>query len=631
MSNVYVLDIETGATNEAMSDYAGLEPWRVRQGNAKIDSIAVIAPDGNLSQIVNDHQDDQRWAEEVRKLIASLKGKQVWAHNALFDIAWIIATLQPDKTGNIPSEVNDVEWHDSMLLSRWLTNGQKAEYMHFSLSLANSCKTFLKGDPDLEDFLDVKAENVTAGQDDAYWERRGMLDVIMTQKLVRFLKPKMAKSQIGGFKLESNCLIPVANSWLLGLRIDLKQLAVIDKEYNDKIDDICKELGISRGVLTSPKQKAALLYDKMGLPVTERTKTGAPCTGKDVLLVLAYNLRQKGDDEHAQFIERMLEASTCATLLSKYVKTTKKALEHTGDGCIYGAPRLFGTYTGRMTYSNATLKKYKTGIALHQIPRKADGVRKMLLPPVGFKLYEADASGQESRLMAIRSKDDTMISIFSQDLNFHSMTGASIIGKDYFDFEELREKEHGSGYHTEQRQLGKLTNLSCNYRISGPTLAKKAYVTYDTYMTNNTGSFLVSTFARSYPGVPDYWKDVIVESRAKGYTEAFGGRRFKLSEWARKRWMTESSAINMPIQGAGASMKEIALHEMHKQVPEAMFLLDLHDATFNVIRDDDKFDSVVNKCDKILNNIDYAPYWGFSIPIPLPYESGSGYTFGDVK
>jgi len=291
-----------------------------------------------------------------------------------------------------------------------------------------------------------------------------------------------------------------------------------------------------------------------------------------------------------------------------------------------------------MTYSNRTKKDGpKVSIALHQLPRvkgknaeAVRAIRSLLVAPEGFMVIENDASGQESRLMAIRSADPVMLEIFKRDLNFHSMTGAAIIGMDYNEFMK-NYKASPSGYYVEQRQLGKLTNLSCNYRIGGPALAKKAFPEYDTYMTDDTGRFLVNTFSRQYAGIPVYWKEVIQFAKINGYTECFGGRRYKISKWDKKnRWLSESSAINMPIQGAGASMKEIAISELKRKIPEAIFSLDLHDATFCYIPEniEQQAEGAILDC---LNNIDYEAFWGFTPSIPLPYESATGTNFGEVK
>ena len=440
----------------------------------------------------------------------------------------------------------------------------------------------------------------------------------------------MPVEQRAGFITEMADLIPIANSWIIGLRIDGAALNEAEQSLSEEFNDIIKQLAISASVISSPKQLGALLFVTWGLKAHSKTPTGTASTSKDDLKWIHYNLLKENQIDAAEKLNLLLRAKTIATLQSKYVKTTKLALDHTTDGYIYGAPRIFGTYTGRMTYSNATLRKYKTGIALHQMPRRAKQIRKFIIAPESYMIYEADASGQESRLMALKSKDRTMITIFQDDLNFHSMTGASIISMEYTEFEIARKLEDDTGYYTEQRQFGKLTNLSCNYRIGGKSLSEKAFVNYDTFMDVRTGMHLVNTFNKTYSGVPDFWDNAIEFARTTGYAEAYGGLRFKIFDWHNNRWASESSAINLPIQGSGASMKEIAILETYKKEPRAKFILDLHDASFFYIPIKDSKE-IIKNLDNILNTIDYLPYWGFTPEIPLPYESKHGNSFADVK
>lgn len=637
MRNFHTLDIETSGTKQSVMGHAGLEPWRLRQGLGKITSIAVCKPDNSVIQIEND--DSSNWLYKVKSLLSELQNQVVYAHNAVFDVAWLIAQLEPNRINPVPDLIRNIKWRDTSLFAKWLCNGQLAEDNRFSYSLANLIKTFLPNDPDTSDFLTMKEKKVYAGIDEAYWLARGHLDVIMTAKLVDFLLSKIPRDQITGLLTEFNCIVPVANSWLLGIRIDTKKLDLLQPKLLQYKKDLCAQLNISEDILSSSKKLGHLLFNEWGLPIQSKTPTGAPGCSKEDLMWLNYNLLKIDNVEYAERVKTILEAKSVATLISKYVKTTYEALSHTTDGYIYGAPRIFGTYTGRFTYSNSTKSKdfeddteskYKTGIALHQIPRKAKEIREMMLAPEGMAIYEADASGQESRLMALRSADDTMLKVFRDNLNFHSMTGASIIGMDYHEFECARAKENDSGYYTEQRQLGKLTNLSCNYRIGGKSLSEKAFVNYDTYMTVDTGNFLVNTFKRTYPGVVNYWEDVIWESKSKGYVEVFGGRRYKLSNWTSNKWGTESSAINVPIQGAGASMKEIAIVEMFFKNRDCSFALDLHDANFVYVKEDE-IETKSKELDHTLNNIDYNKYWGFTPSISLPYESKFGKSFADVK
>lgn len=633
------LDIETESLDPSMKLYAALQPWRLRQGKARITSIAVCRDDLTVDQIVNDGN-EAKWRGEMIHLLASLDSEVVYAHNALFDVAWQIAQLQPSRTGAIPEVIKRIKWRDTSLLTKWCINGQRAETIRFRYDLANLVATFLPDDPMTPFFVKMKTQGVAPGDNPEYWQKRGEMDAIMTLKLAKFLQGKLPQEQRIGFLAEQDCIVPVANSWIMGIRIDQNQLSINDKHFLRLRAEAAKKLGVDSDIFTSTKRLPDMIFGDWGLPVLSRTPKGAPQCNADTLKWLAYQMRQQDNEEMAVKLETIIEAKQAATLHSKYVKSMYEALQHTGDGYIYPAPRIFGTYTGRFTYSSSTMgrdfeedakgKKFKTSIAAHQIPRKDKMIRASLLPPEGFEIYEADASGQESRLMALRSKDEMMIQIFSKDMNFHSMTGASIIGMDYTDFERARSEEGDSGYYTEQRQLGKLTNLSCNYRIGGKALANKAYLEYDTYMTTETGIFLVNTFNRTYKGVPQYWEDVVWESKQNGFTQTFSGRRYKLTDWHTHRWITESSAINVPIQGAGADMKEIAIKETFEKVPEALFVLDLHDANFFYVPVATAAD-LHKRLDDVLNNIDYSKYWGFVPEISLPYESKRGKTFAEVK
>lgn len=633
----FTLDLETKATDPAMSDHAGLEPWRLRQGKAMITSCDVYRPDDSVLQIVN--KDPVEFKRQLIALLEELDDQVVYAHNATFDVAWLIAELQPERCGPIPDVIRRIHWRDSGLLTKWLINGQTAEFTHFSLSLANLVKTFLPEHPDTPDFLEMKAQGFKAGENEEYWLARGTADVKMTHALVTKLLPKVPSSMVIGLMTEFDCIVPIANSWITGFRINRKQLDENEVYYREMKDRIAKELGVSPAMFSSPKQLGNYLFNVLGLRPHSKTPSGNPGTSKEDLMWLEYKQRMAGNIEVADILKKILEAKESTTIYSKYVKTTYEALEHTGDGYIYSAPRIFGTYTGRMTYSNSTTSKdfetdtkskWKTSIAMHQIPRKAKMVRAMLMPPEGYRVGELDAAGQESRLMAIRSGDPVMLNIFKNDLNFHSMTGASIIGMEYDSFEENRKLEDGEGHYTEARQRGKLTNLACNFRIGGKALSEQAFVKYDVMIDIQTGNHLVKTFCTSYRGVPKYWDDVIHESRVKGYTEAFGGRRFKLTDWQSHRWGTESSAIMVPIQGSGASMKEIAISEMYRNFHDVTFALDLHDASFFYIKED-VIEERFKQVESHLNAIDYRKYWNFELPIPLPYDGGFGEDFSSVK
>lgn len=625
--NIYSLDVETRSVGQSGPNTYALEPWRVRQGKAEISSIAVCRPDDSVIQIVNSGQAD--WVKEVYDLLESLAGRRVFCHNAVFDVAWNIVTLEPNKFKPIPSAVSLIQWADTMLLVKWLINGQLAEDSRLSYSLKNLVETFLPEHPMTADFVAMKSKFFAPGEDEQYWQERGNMDVIMTRALAEKFMILIPESMRTGLMTEWSCIVPIANSWINGIKIDVEKIEEVETDLVNKMDEATSSLGVDGSVINSPKQLGKLLFEDWSLTPWSYTPTKTPSTAGDDLMWIQYGLKSS-DPGTAGKLGAVLAYKTNKTLKSKYIDTLKSAIEYTGDGHIYGAPKIFGTYTSRMTYSNTTVKNGpKCSIALHQLPRKAKSVRSLMIAPEGYGVVEVDSSGQESRIMAIASKDDMLIKIFTDDLNFHAITGAAIIGMDYNEF--MKRYKENDTYIIEQRQLGKLTNLSSNYRIGGKALAEKAFTTYDTYMTVNTGMFLVNTFARQYPGIPKFWSDAIKTARELGYTESFSGKRYKICKWGdNDRWMSESSAINFPIQASGSDQTEVAISVLGKMFPDNFLSLQLHDGLFYYTQLD-KIQDSMKSMTKTLDDIDYEAFWNREIPIPLPFEGVWGNDFGGVK
>lgn len=626
---IYALDVETAATDHRHAAYAGLEPWRQWKKQAHITSLSVCKPDGSVQSLHRRAMGDGHFENGIHNLLLELKDKVVYCHNTVFDVAWLIGTEKSQKTDRIPSIIRDINWLDTMLLAKWVVNGQVADDMNFGLSLANLIESFMTDHPLMEEFSRLKAMSVQPGENHEYWERRNALDVTFTRVLAEFLEEKLPVRQRLGYATEMKNIVPVANSWMTGIRIDQDRLAQIEKKFLDEQAEIIKKIEIQPSVLTSAKQLGHLLFTQLNIPPESYTPTGAPSTNADDLKMIGFKLGQSGNEPLSKFVKSVSRYKQIATLMSKYVNGAKNAIEHTGDGYIYAAARIFGTYTGRYTYASKTLDTWQFSLALHQIPRKDKDIRSCLVPPEGRVVYEADAAGQESRLMAIQSGDETLIKIFNNDINFHTMTASGIVGREYTELQQ--EVDKGDLKAIENRQMGKLTNLSCNYRIGGKALAKKAFDEYDIPMTIDMGYFITRSYQRSYPGVPRYWDAAIQFARVNGYTETLGCRRYKITDWSGKRiWQSESTALMMPIQGSGSSMKNIAITETYDKVPDAEFALDLHDASFFWVPED-RAKEVGKQIDDVLANIDYKKYWARDIPVKLLYDSKIGKTFAEVK
>lgn len=612
-----VLDLETMSVSGSLADGYALEPWRVRQGKAFIDSFHYLDTRGE------EIMDLRPKREQLLARLRSLKGKEVWCWNAVFDVAFLIAAIEPRKGQPVPQEIRDIWWRDGLLLTKWVVNGQRADAMHYSFSLANVVSDVFDDDPEAMAFVAFK-KGAPLGEDSAYWQKRGVWDCFWTMRVIEFMWDKLHESQRLGFYIEQACIPTIANSWLQGLNVNRAKLKQLEIDLDREDQEMQKLVNFPISAVGSPTQMKHILFGQMGLRPQKTTATGAPSTDVETLKLLAYDAEVNGHP-HLQTMRHIMKLKNNSTVRSKYVKTVWEALERTGEECMYPVPQMFGTMTGRFTYSNTTgYRGPKVSFAAHQIPRKEKRVREYVEAPEDMWLSEYDAAGQESRLMACWSQDPMMVDIFQTGKDFHSMTGSGIVGYAYEDLKRMVDAEEAQAI--EYRQMGKLANLACNYRIGGPALSKQAFVKYDMVIPVPVGFQLVNTFKRLYRGVPGYWDRAIDFSRGVGYATTATDRRYEISDWS-KSWMAEQTALSHPIQGTGAEHKLIALATVAKKVPEAIFILDLHDASFFLVPNKECHEEVGH----VLNTIDYSQWGQVTVNIPLPFDGKLGRSFKDVK
>jgi len=613
----HALDLETSSITGDFSDGYALEPWRVRQGKAFISSISVHG-DKITSQVLRPSRD------QLLEVLESLRGEEVYAHYALFDVAWLIASIEPNKMARVHSAITGIRWRDTALLAKWCTNGRKADDIRLSYSLVNLINLWKDkmGYPGADDFIRMKQQEVMTAND-KYWDERGKADTLWTYRLAKFLEGQLPAACRRGYIIESRSITQIANSWLIGMYVNKDALKKAEEDTEAEIQRGCQLLGLSESVLGSPAQLGRVVFGEWGFKPLALTPTGQPKADADTWIMLAY---ASGDPR----LKQVLAVRQALTVRSKYIKTAYEALARTNDGYLYGKPMLFGTTSGRLTYGSDT-QGAKVSIAQHQIPRKAKNVRAYLSPPPGYKVYETDAMAQESRIMGIWSNDSEIIRIFREGINFHSHMACKIYGTAYEEFQAHYKAEEAQ--YIEWRQMGKLTNLSCNFRIGGKNLAKKALTEYDTYMAEMDGRKLVNTFKRAYPGVPQYWENIIAFAKQYGYSYTLAQRRYKVSQEmlnSGDAWKVEGTVISHPIQGTGGDMFLAAIASAH----ESRIQTNMHDGVFWLVEDSPEGTQESEHILQSMNETNYQQLWDLAEPLPIPllYEGSKlGTSYADVK
>lgn len=612
MSNLCALDLETAPIVSTSNPYA-LEPFRVRQGKAHITDLSISFGDHNPAHLINPSK------SEIRDILQTLHGTIIFMHNAVFDVGWLYAYV-----GIEP--LRDLDFRCTMLLAKWILNSQRLEYGNFSLSLANLVKFYLPEDPLTDEFVKLKEDPAAevAGEDAAYWSERADWDTLMTYKLARVLLDKLPVEQRRGFAISQKCLPYTARSWVDGIPFNWDKINATLPKIEAGKKQLASKVGVAPSVIQSSTQLSDLLFQDWDLkPISMGKTRGSTKAGDLKMLAL-----QSAGTELGEKMKYILEFKKLQTLLTKYINGFSRTREYIGEDVCHGAPRIFGTYTGRYTYSSMSKRKqiWQTSIAMHQLPRLGPA-KSWLEAPEGYDVVEYDATGQEIAFMAIASLDPNLCSVLNQGMNVHSWMATNLTGEGYNEFLDRLHSDGDVGADAyETRQAAKLLNLSCQYRIGANSLKSKFFENYDKLITVPEGKRYLNIYKAAYPGVVQYWKDICILSEARGYTETIAKRRFYLTDWATHRWGTESSAINTPIQGSGGDQKDLVIWLVSQEFPELKFALDMHDGLFWFIPQENQ-DELKKDILSFILKIDYEHWWQREIPVPLEFEGMIGPNF----
>jgi DNA polymerase I-like protein with 3'-5' exonuclease and polymerase domains len=591
---IYALDSETGPFDPSVkqtNSYA-LEPYR-EEFYTKL--VAIVGKDGY-------HQLSENFKDTLHA-ISGLDNPIVYCHNAIFDISVLIRHLGYEN-------IKHITFRDTGLLAKWVHNSQKDE--HFRYSLRNCIEKWLPDHPDTQDFLNMK-DNMENSYE--YWLERVMKDTELTLDLAIALQEILPKEQRNGFTTECKCLLPLARGYMQGICIDPEVVEEMRVTYGAKIKRLLRELDLQESVIRSPVKLGQLLFVTWGLKPEGVTPSGNASTSAPNLKMIQL---KSGDAR----LSKLLEVKTAMTVMSKYVQGYIKTMDYIGMPVMHPVPRLFNSYTGRMTYTSKMMKKYQVGIALHQLPRKDKLVKKAMVAPKGYKFFYADFAAQEMRLMAQYSKDSSMNEAFNDGVGLHSITTETIFGIPYEEIEEGN--KNGDADIVDKRNCGKLTNLSSQYRIGAKSLQTKFFEQYNKVITMREATHYLNSYKKSYPGVVRFWDVAVNRVKAKKYSESLMNRRYYINKLD---WQGESSSINQPIQGSGADLAEILIGETHERFPDAIFQVQVHDSLTWIIPEEQD----VNEFNEFINTINFQKYVNQNLTLQFPLDAAVGYNLGDMK
>ncbi len=302
--------------------------------------------------------------------------------------------------------------------------------------------------------------------------------------------------------------------------------------------------------LASTKQLQEILFDKLGLPILQKTPKGAPSTNEEVLEELAYS---------HELPKILVEHRGLSKLKSTYTDKLPQMV-NSQTGRVHTSYHQAVTATGRLSSSDPNLQN---------IPiRNEEGrrIRQAFIAREGYSIVAADYSQIELRIMAHLSGDQGLINAFSQGKDIHRSTAAEIFGV------SLNEVT------SEQRRNAKAINFGLIYGMSAFGLSRQLGI------SRPDAQKYMDLYFQRYPSVQQFMTDIREKAKAQGYVETLFGRRLYLpdinSSNAMRRKGAERVAINAPMQGTAADIIKramIKLDEVIRHDPDIEMIMQVHD------------------------------------------------------
>lgn len=329
----------------------------------------------------------------------------------------------------------------------------------------------------------------------------------------------------------------------------LKQLSDEMKKALDKLTREIIELAGEEFNINSPKQLGKILFEKLGLPVIKRTKTG-PSTNAEVLEQLSFH----------PIVAKVLEFRQLNKLKSTYTDALGELIDEK-TGRIHTTFNQTVTATGRLSSANPNLQN---------IPiRTPEGrrIRGAFESKPDWYLLAADYSQIELRVLAHISNDEGMIDAFNSGADIHARTASEV-------FQIPLDKVTPS-----DREAAKAINFGIVYGISSFGLAK------GTNLSRTKAQQYIDLYFKRYPKVKSYLDEIVKKARKQGYVTTILNRRRYLpdinSRNYTRRSFAERMAMNSPIQGSAADIIKIAMLKIDQRLSEqnyqARMLLQVHD------------------------------------------------------
>ncbi len=550
-SSLFVFDTETDSLNTFQLNLAGCafsvkaeEAFYVatNPGNTKGDLFA---------RDLSDRLPIETFIEIFKPLFENAAIKKV-CQNGKFDMA--VLRKYGIKTENF--------YFDTMLASYILDPDQKhsmdelaKKYLHYSPIPISNLIGSKKSAEKIFDVDPVELSDYSCEDADITFRLYELFDKLLKEESLNKL----------AYEIEFPLAPVLEEMEFTGVKLDIAALKKTSDFLTKKIEEYTKnifELSGNEFNINSTKQLQVILFDKLNLRKTKKTKTGYSTDAGSLESL-------KG--EHA-IIEQLLEYRQAAKLKSTYADALPKLIEPS-TGRIHTSFNQTVASTGRLSSNSPNLQNIPIRTELGREIRKAFVPRNE-----NYILMSADYSQIELRIMASICKDEALMSAFKNNEDIHSRTAALVF---MVPLDEVT---------PDMRRKAKEVNFGILYGIGPFGLKNRLGI------TQQHAKEIIDTYFNTFKNVKHFMDESVEKAKLKGYAETLNGRRRYLKNINSSnrvvRQFEERVAINMPIQGTAADMIKIAMTNIHtmlqKSDTKTKMVLQVHDELVFDMHKDEK-------------------------------------------
>lgn len=402
------------------------------------------------------------------------------------------------------------------------------------------------------------------------------------------------------FNVEMPLISVLADMEFDGVYISTEKMKSLSEEYASLLEKTKEKIYQQAGEefnLQSPKQLEYILFEKLKIKSTKKTKTGANSTDEEVLRDLA---------PREKIAEYMLTYRKYSKLKNTYLDVFP-TLVHKKTNRIHAFFNQTVTATGRLSSSDPNLQN---------IPARGDegkDIRNTFIAEKGNVLIAADYSQIELRLLAHFSNDPVLVEAFKNNDDIHRKTAMKIYSVS---------KEHVT---PSMRNIAKIINFSIIYGKTAFGLSKELNIS-----RKEADDFIKGYFS-TYSQVKPFCEKVIEDVKAKGYVRTMLGRIRDLSKTINSsnavvRNEAERMALNTLIQGSAADMIKVAMIAIHKEFKNhfktAKIVMQVHDEL--VVEVSEK------ESDKAMTIMKEIMEHSVKTNVPITVDIHKGLSWGDI-